>query len=140
MKNTLKLLFVTSLFCSSAFGKTGKELLDWCQYAGQDHTLDSKAIKDMWCIGFISGVIPGYKEGYAQAVVDSDLVTEAKTETKKERRALPSSSFICLPQGVTVEDEQKVVLLYLRERPEKLREMAAPLVVEALRKQFPCKN
>ncbi len=46
----------------------------------------------------------------------------------------------CLPQGLSYEQEIRVVLTYLQSHPERLQEEGQTLALDALHQAFPCKE
>lgn len=95
--------------------KSGNFLLDSCQISlrvAENPDIDSTLSKyEIWRDGLCQGTV----EGVAVA-----------------------SPIICLPEGVTVHQEIRVVVKYLQGHPEKLHLRSTSLVESALSEAFPC--
>jgi hypothetical protein len=129
--------FLVAMMCGGgdfALAKTGSELLDLCQNAERAakdlNTVEQQ--RDAMCAGFIVGAI----DGYNNAITDSLGKLPSATTTADMIELIKLQ--MCIPQGVTVGQFQRIVLHFLRDHPEKLHGDAASLAIEAVRTPFPC--
>ena len=53
-------------------------------------------------------------------------------------RNLPPNLAFCRPQGVTHEQQLRIVVRFLENNPQRLHETFPDLAFEALRKEWPC--
>lgn len=97
---------------SSAFD--GNQLLPKCQAAiGSMDGIVWKNTDEAWGAGICGGLVAGI--GYASALV-------------------------CLPDGVTIGQQVRVVVKYLNDHPEQLQHDERNLIDVALASSFPCKK
>lgn len=102
----------------------GNELLENCLLTKQDSasrttTLDI-AFREGKCFGLVDGV------------VDTMMAYQLYA---------PDSHKACFPKrGIGTGEATHFVVLYLKKHPEKLHELASPLVIKALVEAFPCEK
>lgn len=94
---------------------TGNELLQDCEASEDDPNYWQK---DMFCLGYIAGVIEGWNTAQAQYA---------------------EKPMTCTPTGLTHRQAGLVVLKYMRAHPEELHEAARSLIFRAIYDAFPCK-
>jgi hypothetical protein len=90
---------------------TGNQMYDSCSVEG-----------NVWCIGYVSGVIQGW-----QAALSGESSISAR-----------ESYGLCIPDAVTVNQAVAVVARYLRDHPEERHWDAQFLVIIAVREAWPC--
>ena len=129
MKKHSALLFVFFLLmCSGVSAKssnyvfTGKEIYESCTHAlaGLDKTGEYDDHRFGVCAGYIAGIV--------------DFHTVATTV-----ESLPSDMF-CLPKNISTAQVIRDVRQYLEDNPEKHHDLAAYLVLLALREAYPCQG
>ena len=127
MKRLSALLVVFfALVCSQASAKssnfvfTGKDMYESCTHAliGLDKTGEYDDHRFGVCAGYIAGIV--------------DFHTVATTV-----EALSDDMF-CLPRNITTAQVIRDVTQYLEENPGKYHDLAAYLVILALREAYPC--
>ena len=122
----MKYLFimVVILFCSSIKAKStsGNNLLlnchEFIKYdQGQTHDSEKRAR----CISYIKGAFDSFYslKGY----LNKDEIQD-----------------VCIPIKVTKDQIVRVVYVYLRNHPSKLKQTGSSIVILALIDKFPCKN
>lgn len=115
MKRFILLIFVV-LCATSMVGQndTGNDLLPACQAAidssGRSYWTD---VHEPFQAGFCLGLIEG-----VSAV----------------------SHHVCPPEGVTLQQEARIIVKFLKDNPDKLNRTESILTVMALSKAFPCPN
>ena len=129
MKRLSALLFVFFiLVCSHAsaqssnFVFTGKEMYESCTHAlkGLDRAGEFDDHRFGVCAGYIAGI--------------ADFHTVATTVESL------SSEMFCLPPKISTAQAIRSVTQYLEDNPGKHHELAAYLVILALREAYPCKE
>jgi hypothetical protein len=129
MKRLSVLLVVFfALLCSHASAKssnyvfTGNEIYESCTHAlkGFAKTEEYDDHRFGVCAGFIAGIV--------------DFHTVATTV-----ESLPVDMF-CLPQNISTAQVIRDVTQYLADNTEKLHDLAAYLVILALREAYPCQE
>ena len=129
MKRLSALLFVFFiLVCSHAsaqssnFVFTGKEMYESCTHAlkGLDRTGEYDDHRLGVCTGYIAGIV--------------DIHTVATTVESL------SAGMFCLPPKISTAQVIRSVPQYLEDNPGKYHELAAYLVILALREVYPCKE
>ena len=107
---------------SSNYVFTGKDMYESCTHAltGLDRTGEYDDHRFGVCAGYIAGVV--------------DFHTVATTV-----ESLPVDMF-CLPKNITTAQVIRDVTQYLKDNPEKHHDLAAYLVVHALRYAYPCQQ
>lgn len=129
MKRLSALLFVFFiLVCSHAsaqssnFVFTGKEMYESCTHAlkGLDRTGEYDDHRLGVCTGYIAGIV--------------DFHTVATTVESL------SAGMFCLPPKISTTQVIRSVPQYLEDNPWKHHELAAYLVILALREVYPCKE
>ena len=105
---------------SSNFDFTGKEIYESCAQAlkGLDRTGEYDDHKFGVCAGYIAGIV--------------DFHTVATTV-----ESLPVNMF-CLPPKISTAQVIRQVIQYLENNPDKHHDLAAYLVIIALREAYPC--
>lgn len=103
---------------AGAQATTGNEIQSKCKQLLNDN----ESFSSGFCAGFVDGV------------VDSQDMWEASD--KMQNRSHVQS--FCLPGKSTNGQLVRVFIKYLDDHPERLNEPAALLLVESLRKAFPC--
>ena len=110
-------------------GQTANELLRDCTYTVRLLDGDSRLTpEETWSAFHCSGYLSGFLDGYVLGAGFDKL-------------ALGSSHpLFCLPDGgIAGDQDDRIVVKWLREHPERLHEPARILVMIALREAFPCK-
>ncbi len=129
MKKRSALLFVFFLLmCSVASAKStnyvfsGKDIYESCSHAvtGLDKRGEYDDHRFGVCAGYIAGIV--------------DFHTVATTV-----ESLPSDMF-CLPKNISTAKVIRDVTQYLEDNPEKHHDLAAYLVLLALREAYPCQG
>jgi Rap1a immunity proteins len=118
---TVVAVVVLSLLCcgnARANATSGEELLQKCK-------TESANYGSGFCHGFIAAVL--------------DTLTMWEASDSYEKRTHDKDVRFCLPAEVTNGQIVLVFVKYLEDHPEKLHMPANLLLVEALRKAFPCK-
>jgi len=105
-------LLVTLGISMGSYGIDGNRLLAGCES-------DLKDYAHGLCVGYVIGFVES-----------QDFIDEAGTPL------YPS----CVPDGVKWGQLRKVIVKFLKERPEKLHFKAGALVRVSLMKAFPCKD
>ena len=107
---------------SSNYVFTGKDMYESCTHAlaGLDRTGAYDDHRFGVCAGYIAGIV--------------DFHTVATTV-----ESLPIDMF-CLPKNITTAQVIRDVTQYLEDNPEKHHDLAAYLVVLALRNAYPCRQ
>jgi hypothetical protein len=107
---------------SSNYVFTGKDMYESCTHAltGLDRTGEYDDHRFGVCAGYIAGVV--------------DFHTVATTV-----ESLPADMF-CLPQNITTAQVIRDVTQYLEDNPGKHHDLAAYLVILALRNAYPCQE
>ena len=105
---------------SSNYVFTGKDMYESCTQAvtGLDKTGDYDDHRFGVCAGYIAGII--------------DFHTVATTV-----ESLPLDMF-CLPRNISTARVIRVVTRYLADNPDRHQDLAAYLVILALREAYPC--
>jgi hypothetical protein len=134
MKLTLSICAVSILLCSSlpdCFSQTtispineqsdGNSLLSHCQYVERqpEEMSGNQMTLGIICMTYVAGVSAGFEHGIGKAGVKKAM---------------------CMPEGVHIVQEVRVINAYLREHPEELHKSASMLVLRSLDKAFPCKS
>ena len=73
------------------------------------------------CVGYVRGVIDGTIDAWNTLL-----------------RSANGSQPFCAPAGVTVGQEQRIVLKYIKDHPEREHLLTSALVFRALSEAFPC--
>jgi hypothetical protein len=96
--------------------RSGNDFLGSCQFAiaFTDNPDSIRTYDDYLRAGFCQGVVMG--------IGDVGRLT----------------GHICIPESATVSQDERVVLKFLRDHPERLHERDTQLVFEALKQAFPC--
>lgn len=100
------------------FEKSGNDFLRICDSSSEQVASVSGA-----CRGYVQGVVEG------AAVIGDHFVQKAN----------PAAHFICLGSEVTVGQEYRVVVKFIKDHPEKSDKATPYLIVEAMVGAFPCK-
>ena len=106
-------LFVLAMSMPVEAGMTGNDLLRKCQWEGANEAI--KILNDTFCLGIIAG--------YTDAL----------------RNTIGLNS-LCIPNKAEWEQRKKIVVKYMNDHPEKLHEYYEVLILQAMRKAFPCKK
>jgi hypothetical protein len=120
------LVFCLVLSCSSASAKslhyvfTGKDIYESCLNAvkGLDKTGEYDDHRFGVCAGYISGIVDFNTVATTVELLDSDM--------------------FCLPDDISPAQVIRSVTRYLAENPGKHDDLAAYLVITALREAYPC--
>jgi Rap1a immunity proteins len=119
MTRVLAIIFAVAFVSSAHAYTTGNELLAACDAVG-DLGWQQRAR----CIGYIIGVHHGYKRGWARGYT-------AALQDKPADVCLPSAD-------VTYGQIRDIAVRALRTQPEHRHLDADGIIIEALRKAFPC--
>ena len=76
---------------------------------------------------FLSGACVGIVSALGAAATDSEL-------------SIKGTTGVCVPEGVTMGQQVRVVVTYIDARPNRLHENFYVLTMEALRDAWPCKG
>jgi hypothetical protein len=93
---------------------TGNQLLALCEQPNR--------MSEGYCIGFISGIDEGFRA--AEFLY---------------RHLRPDEGHHCRPNGVNAGQLQDIVMRDLRQSPQRRHEPASLLVLDSLRRAFPCR-
>jgi hypothetical protein len=119
MKTLLAALFFFVILTgkSQAQNLTGMVILPMCKEA-------TAGFNGGRCAGFIDGVISG-------------VFLAGMNETPEQAHMRQG---YCLPEAVTNGQNRTVFVKYLEDHPEELHKPAAVLLIDSLRKAFPCEK
>ena len=113
MKSLITLWVALSVSMGSYGALPGNAMKGKC---GEDSVLEDPFTNGV-CMGYISGII------------DMDFVKMAIGN------AAPS---FCVPDGVTMDQKESIVIKYMEENPEMLHHPFAMIVIDSLSDAFPC--
>jgi|ERR1700683_2305483 len=132
MKNLWSVLMVA--LCCSMFATaqksespdaSGNAFLRLCSAIDREDKTSTEWAWTMGCTGFVSGFTSGMKFG---------------TDYAADKAGKKVPGLFCLPDEVENGQIIRIVLKYVRDNPEEAHQPTSFLVVDALRKAFPCKN
>ncbi|MGH9513422.1 MAG: Rap1a/Tai family immunity protein [Terriglobales bacterium] len=115
---------------SAAFAdSTGNDVLDRCQTAVRLFDNNGAPVGEHydggWCFGWVSGALQ---------------VTKLQNEWTDFTKQKPTLLQFCVPDpGIPAIQAVRIVVKYLKERPEQLHEDGMSLTIAALKDSFPCK-
>lgn len=115
----LILLLSNNIYANSS----GSELLRQCQNSIK-HIEDDYKDLDLFYSGYCLGLLNGFAKAYQQSHIFYELGAEKK---------LP-----CVPAEATGDQLIRILVKYLKDKPERLHEPYGPLVYSALAGAFAC--
>jgi Rap1a immunity proteins len=119
------LLFSYSCFAADVKDVDGNRVLEYCTSSVQfmdngSFSSRTQSTPASWCTGWVTGV------------------TQALDLARRLSDTQDQKNYPCLA-GIASGQAIRVIVKYLRENPEKLREPAVTLSLAALQRAFPCK-
>ena len=87
----------------------------------------SDFISGTHCLGFIEGIMN------SNAVIGSSILKDNKLSSSSL-----SVLFFCNPSNVTASQAVRIVTKYMQDNPDQLNKYAVILVIDAMRKAYPC--
>ena len=108
----------------------GNKLLNYCSQAVKDTEPGTaeEHFKIAWCLGYIYG----FKDGF-----DGLALVSAKDDTDFTKLR---HSYICFPEGSTIDQAIRVLVKFLKDHPERLHQPSFTLAEEAFAEAFPCQT
>jgi hypothetical protein len=125
------LMFLLIAASSAAFAQTAGSPTSLINFAESGNDFLRICDSPSEQIGSVSGACTGYVQGVVEgaAVIGDHFVQKAN----------PAAHFICLGSEVTIGQEYRVVVKFIKDHPEKSDKATPYLIVEAMVGAFPCK-
>lgn len=119
-----RILLGSIFFAVSALGMDGNELLRQCSRSLEHVPYDSPEVMGH-LVNFITCI------EYIDAINDINNILLGKDKSK---------AFFCPNHNVSIDEESKIIILYLKNNPKILNQSGSMAATQALSDAFPCKT
>jgi hypothetical protein len=92
------------------------------------------------CRAVVAQTNPETEAGWFLRGICMGIVSALAGYSAAFERAARGTTGVCLPEGVSVNQQVRVVVAYIDARPNRLHEDFRTLTIEALRDAWPCKR